>query len=164
MELIFTDQSGYETPQYGCATGSQITAAPPPGSQVSTPLGQDAFKIPVRQRTNGGLDTHPKSPAAGKSPAADYTEKRRQQNRNSQIAFRQRSKMTMKLMQEELSQSLLTNEALYCTMEELLEKTENLKRSIEDVLASRLRRSHREFFGSPQSSSCLMINCDGTSG
>jgi hypothetical protein len=66
----------------------------------------------VRQRTNGDLDTHPKSPAAGKSPVANYTEKRRQQNRNSQIAFRQRSKMTMKLMQEELGQSLLTNEAL----------------------------------------------------
>jgi hypothetical protein len=166
--LIFAGQSIYDSPQYGCASGSQIpgTTMPPTlaESQVSNPLEQDRFNTPVWPNPKGGSHTHPKSPGTGKSSPADYSEKRRQQNRNSQIAFRQRNKMTLKLLQEELSQSLLTNAALYGTMEELLEKTENLKRSIEDVLASRLRRSNRDFFGSPGSSSCLTVNYDGIGG
>jgi predicted ATPase with chaperone activity len=88
------------------------------------------------------------------SSPADKVEKRRQQNRNSQIAFRKRTKMTLKMLQEELNQSLEANEALYDTVEELLEKTEILKRTIEDVLALRLKRS----FSSPRSSSCLAFN------
>jgi len=158
----------YDTPQYGCASGSQVpgTTMPPTlaESQISNPLEQDPFKTPVWPKPKGSSHTHSKSPGTGKSSPADNSEKRRQQNRNSQIAFRQRNKMTLKLLQEELSQSLLTNEALYGTMEELLEKTENLKRSIEDVLALRLRRSNRDFFGSPGSSSCLTVNYDGIGG
>jgi hypothetical protein len=67
-----------------------------------------------------------------------------QQNRISQIAFRQRSKMTLIALQEELDQSIPVNDLLYGTIEALLEKTENLKRSIEDVLASRFKRSRSE--------------------
>jgi hypothetical protein len=70
------------------------------------------------------------------------------------MAFRKRSKMTLKMLQEELNQSLEANEALYDTIEELLEKTENLKKTIGDVLALRLKWS----FSSPRWSSCLLFN------
>jgi hypothetical protein len=52
--------------------------------------------------------------------------------------------MTLIALQEELDQSILVNDVLYGTIEALLEKTETLKRSIEDVLASRFKRSRSE--------------------
>jgi hypothetical protein len=52
--------------------------------------------------------------------------------------------MTLMALQEELDQSILVNDVLYGTIEAFLEKTENLKRSIEDVLASRFKRSRSE--------------------
>lgn len=100
-----------------------------------------------------GEDRITKSP-----PAVDKAERRRQQNRSSQIAFRERSKTTLKTLQEALNQSQSENEALYTIMEELLERTEHLKRTIEDVLRSRLKSSQSESFSSPQSSSCYALN------
>jgi hypothetical protein len=52
--------------------------------------------------------------------------------------------MTLIALQEELDQSILVNDVLYSTIEALLERTENLKRSIEDVLASRFKRSRSD--------------------
>jgi hypothetical protein len=89
-------------------------------------------------------DQNEKSP-----PASENTERRKQQNRNSQIAFRERNRMNLKRLQEELIHSQSANEELYSIMEQLLERTEHLKRAIEDVLTSRLKRSQSTTFSSP---------------
>ena len=69
--------------------------------------------------------------------------------------------MTLMTLQEELDQSLLVNETLYSTIEVLLEKTEDLKRSIEDVLAARLKRGRSESYNSPRASSNLPLSSRG---
>ena len=143
-------QLEHETLQCGSPSSSQVKEAPTAsgvaGTQLSPPAGNNASKVSSSPRTvrgqtsrSQGRDQIAKSP-----PAADKSERRRQQNRISQIAFRQRSKMTLIALQEELDQSILVNDVLYITIEALLERTENLKRSIEDVLASRFKRSRSE--------------------
>jgi hypothetical protein len=52
--------------------------------------------------------------------------------------------MTIKGLHEELNQALETNEELCKVLRGLLEKTEDLRKYVEDVLASRSRRSNRE--------------------
>lgn len=128
---------------------------------------KNTSKISVSSTAGQGQKIDPRGTRQiGRSlPAVGKSEKRRQQNRNSQIAFRQRNKMTLMALQEELNQSLLVNDALYDTIEGLLEKTETLKRSIEDALASRLKRSRSVSLNSPRSySSCFELNRDGKSG
>ncbi|PMD60515.1 uncharacterized protein K444DRAFT_394561 [Hyaloscypha bicolor E] len=145
--LLWSEQ---ETLQYGSPSSSQVKGAPTAsevaGTQLSPAAGNNASKVSpspktvrAQTRRSQGRGQIAKSP-----PAADKSEKRRQQNRISQIAFRQRSKMTLMALQEELDQSILVNDVLYGTIEAFLEKTENLKRSIEDVLASRFKRSRSE--------------------
>jgi hypothetical protein len=89
-----------------------------------------------------GLTTLPKChDQIEKSPSAsENAKRRRQQNRNSQVAFRERNRTNLKKLQEELTQSQSENEELYSIMEQLLERTEHIKRSIEDVLTSRYWR------------------------
>jgi hypothetical protein len=72
--------------------------------------------------------------------------------------------MTLLTLQEELDQSLLVNETLYSTIEALLEKTEDLKRCIEEVLAARLKRGRSESYNSPLSSSSIPIYSSGRRG
>jgi hypothetical protein len=57
--------------------------------------------------------------------------------------------MTIERLREDLNQSLEANEALCDTMQDMLGKMDDLKKSVEDVLASRLRRLHRELSGYP---------------
>lgn len=96
-------------------------------SHLATPIEAEALPVPEAQNTPRRVP-----------------DKRRQQNRHNQTAFRQRSKMTLKTLKDDLNASISANEALYDTMEELLKKTDILKRSIEDVLASRFKRSWGE--------------------
>ena len=114
-----------------------IARREPPDSHVSK-SSRDLIKIPKCR------DQNEKSP-----PASENAERRKQQNRNSQIAFRERNRMNLKKLQEELIHSQSANEELYSIMEQLLERTEHLKRAIEDVLTSRLKRSQSTTFSSP---------------
>jgi hypothetical protein len=95
------------------------------------------------------LEASPIARKGRKPSSSDVSERRRQQNRISQIAFRQRNKMTIERLREDLNQSLEANEALCDTMQDMLGKMDDLKKSVEDVLASRLRRLHRELSGYP---------------
>ncbi|KAE9364712.1 hypothetical protein N431DRAFT_489224 [Stipitochalara longipes BDJ] len=155
--------TNYTPSQYVCSPSSQNTGigttSEPSGSQLSPPVANSVSQVPApatsvrdQQTRRRRLDETSRSP-----PAVDKSERRRQQNRTSQLAFRQRSKMTLMALQEELDQSLLVNETLYGTIEALLDKTEDLKRSIEDVLASRLKRGRSESYNSPLSSYSLPL-------
>ena len=70
-----------------------------------------------------------------KPPSGEALERRRQQNRAAQLAFRERSKKQIEEMRQELTQCVEYNQKMYSTMRELLERTEALKRDIEGALA-----------------------------
>jgi hypothetical protein len=63
-------------------------------------------------------------------------QRRRKQNRASQLAFRARTKKMVEDLQQRLTQCTEENHTMYLTMENLLEKAESLKRAIEGALAS----------------------------
>jgi uncharacterized membrane protein YccC len=97
-------------------------------------------------------------------PSGEALERRRQQNRTAQLAFRERSKKQVEELRLELTQCLEYNHNLYSTMRELLERTEALKRDIEGALdlqppLSSVEYSHPsrtdslDLFNSPTSSS-----------
>ncbi len=120
------------------ATGT--TRSSSPSAPQAYEVGNGDFKIPAPPIANRGIESH----KAMKSPPTDVSGKTRQQNRTSQAAFRERNKMTIKGLHEELNQALETNEELCKVLRGLLEKTEDLRKYVEDVLASRSRRSNRE--------------------
>ena len=70
-----------------------------------------------------------------KPPSGEALERRRQQNRAAQLAFRERSKKQVEEMRQELVQCVEYNQKMYLTMRELLERTEALKKDIESALA-----------------------------
>jgi hypothetical protein len=74
---------------------------------------------------------------ARKPPSGEALERRRQQNRAAQLAFRERSKRQMEEMRLELSQSMEFNEKMYESVRGLLEKTRKLESDLEAVLAVR---------------------------
>jgi bZIP transcription factor len=154
--------------RYDSTSNSQVTrtVAPSedPGNLLSSPAERKTFRVSPSTRVVKVPKKNSHSRAQIETPPTEVEKsaRRRQQNRISQIAYRQRSKMTLITLQEELDQSMLVNDALYGTIEALLEKTENLKRSIEDVLTSRFKRSRSESFNSPRSSLHLKFACDGT--
>ncbi|PMD37180.1 hypothetical protein L207DRAFT_568237 [Hyaloscypha variabilis F] len=162
--------AGYTPSQHMWSPNAQnvgtVTAPGPSGTQLSPAAGINFSQLPESAILASGQDTHRhRSGQISRSPpSADKSERRRQQNRTSQFAFRQRNKMTLLTLQEELDQSLLVNETLYSTIEALLEKTEDLKRCIEEVLAARLKRGRSESYNSPRSSSSLPIYSSGRRG
>ena len=98
-----------------------------------------------------------------KPPSGQALERRRQQNRAAQLAFRERSKKQVEEMRQELIQCVEYNQKMYLTMQELLERTESLKKDIESALAlqppvNSLEASHAsrtngwDLFASPTSS------------
>jgi len=157
------NQTGH-SPQYARSANAQhagtITASESLGNQFSPHPGH-RHVLALETALGGQGNQRHRSDQTSRSPAVDKSEKRRQQNRTSQLAFRQRNKMTLMTLQEELDQSLLVNETLYGTIEVLLEKTEDLKRSIEDVLAARLKRGRSESYNSPRTSSSLPLYARG---
>ena len=68
-------------------------------------------------------------------PSGEALERRRQQNRAAQLAFRDRSKKQVEELRQELTQCVEFNQRMYLTMRELLERTEALKRDLEGALA-----------------------------
>jgi hypothetical protein len=75
----------------------------------------------------------------GKPQSAEAIERRRQQNRASQLAFRARTKKLVEDLRQQITECTEHNHTMYITMQNLLEKTEMLKTSIEGALA--LQRS-----------------------
>ena len=69
--------------------------------------------------------------------------------------------MTLLNLQEELDQPLLVNDTRYGTIEVLLEKTEDLERSIRDVLTARLKRIRSESHHSSCASSKIARHSKG---
>jgi len=153
-EIVTQDiqsEQGYSP--FSCPSGYQspVTAIHSSNSQFSTPLQEESLPIPTFPESARDLMTMPKCRDQNEKspPASENAERRKQQNRSSQIAFRERNRMNLKKLQEELIHSQSANEELYSVMEQLLERTEHLKRAIEDVLTSRLKRSQSTTFSSP---------------
>lgn len=71
-----------------------------------------------------------------KPPSGEALERRRQQNRAAQLAFRERSKKQVEEMRLELMQCNEFNQKLYSSVRELLDQTEGLKRDMEALLAT----------------------------
>lgn len=70
-----------------------------------------------------------------RAPSGEALERRRQQNRAAQLAFRERSKKQVEDMRQELTQCVEYNQKMYSTMRELLGRTEALKMDTEGALA-----------------------------
>lgn len=102
-----------------------------------------------------------------KPPSGEALERRRQQNRAAQLAFRERSKKQVEEMRLELIQCVEFNQKMQMSVRELLDRTEALKRDMEAILAlqppitscdtsSPSRTNSMELHTSPESSSdCL---------
>jgi hypothetical protein len=94
-------------------------------------------------------------------PSAEAVARRRQQNRASQLAFRERSKREVDTLKQDLADCTEENQKMYTTMRGLLERTETLKLAIEEALTAHKPRTYRsmsaksgaDFEASPQSSS-----------
>lgn len=71
-----------------------------------------------------------------KPPSGEALERRRQQNRAAQLAFRERSKKQVEEMRQELMQCTEFNQKLYMNVRELLDRTDSLKRELEAILAT----------------------------
>jgi hypothetical protein len=71
----------------------------------------------------------------GKALSSEAIQRRRQQNRASQFAFRARSKKMVDDLRQQLAQFTEHNNAMHRTMQNLLENAESLKRAIEGALA-----------------------------
>jgi hypothetical protein len=78
----------------------------------------------------------PPTERAGKALSSEAIQRRRQQNRASQLAFRARTKKTVDDLRQQLTQCTEHNNTMYFTMQNLLENAESLKRAIEGALAS----------------------------
>ena len=72
---------------------------------------------------------------ARKTPSGEALERRRQQNRAAQLAFRGRSKKQVEEMRLELTQCFEINQKMYMSVRELLDRTETLKQEMEAILA-----------------------------
>jgi hypothetical protein len=71
----------------------------------------------------------------GKHLSSEAIQRRRQQNRASQLAFRARSKKMVEDLRQQLTQCTEHNNTIYVTMQNLLENADSLKRAIENALA-----------------------------
>lgn len=99
-------------------TSDSITSAP----------GSDQIRPIPRESTTSS----PRVPRRGPSP--DAIERRRKQNRVSQLAFRERSKKALEEMRVELLSAEERNRQMYSTLNELLGAAESMKLSIEQAL------------------------------
>jgi len=70
-----------------------------------------------------------------KQPSGEALERRRQQNRAAQLAFRERSKRQVEEMRQELLQCTEFNQRLYSSVRELMERTDSLKKDMEAILS-----------------------------
>jgi hypothetical protein len=143
---------------------------PPAAAQVHPtieewPHDQDFSRGP-KAFLEGGL------PANGtvKVLSPEAIQRRRQQNRASQLAFRARTKKMVEELRHQLTQCAQNNQTMYLTMQNLLEKTESLKAAIEGALASQrsmIFEQQQKEKGMPSPSSLqnrtlnLQRDCDG---
>jgi len=99
-----------------------------------------------------------------KPPSGEALERRRQQNRTAQVAFRERSKKQVDELRQELMQSVEFNQKMYSSVRQLLGRTEMLKQDMEALLAvqppaissevpQNSRTNSMEFQTSPESTS-----------
>jgi hypothetical protein len=65
-------------------------------------------------------------------------ERRRQQNRAAQLAFRERSKRQMEEMRQELAQCVDFNRKMQDSVRSLLERADDLRRDVESILAVKM--------------------------
>jgi hypothetical protein len=94
-------------------------------------------------------------------------ERRRQQNRVAQFAFRERSKKQMEELQRELAQCIDFNQKVQNNVKVLLKRADHLKRDIEAILAVKMpvtslevSRSERRNIlesGNPESETSLIV-------
>ena len=84
----------------------------------------------------GAAESRGSSSRAGRrGPSPDALERRRRQNRASQLAFRERSKKALEEMKIELTSAEERNKKLVGTLGDLLRQADSLKNSIEQALA-----------------------------
>jgi hypothetical protein len=105
------------------------TAWYPPGSEYS-PRSQDRSRTP-------SLDFEPnfQTLKLGHISSTKDTEKRRQQNRNSQIAHRQRNKKLIEDLRQELTDYSVYSQDMYHTLQSLKETTKALVSTIDQALS-----------------------------
>lgn len=109
----------------------------PPGMMQEHPSIEDWSQ--ERDGSEGSksfLEAAPPTERAGKALSSEAIQRRRQQNRASQLAFRARTKKMVDDLRQQLTQCTEHNNTMYLTMQNLLENAESLKRAIEGALAS----------------------------
>lgn len=81
------------------------------------------------------LEPMPVKPRKSRALSPDSLERRRRQNRASQIAFRERKRKKSGEMYQELVLASSYNQQMYTTMRDLLRRADELKLAIEQALA-----------------------------
>lgn len=111
---------------------------PPPFQTSSDHSSHSVSSAHIERPSRRTMHLEPKPTQRRKTRAIspDAVERRRKQNRASQIAFRERSKRKMEDLERELTIAGNYNQQLYRTMRGLLESTESLKATIEKALSS----------------------------
>ena len=77
--------------------------------------------------------------------SAEAIERRRRQNRASQMAARERNRKLIEALREDVSQCAEYNQELCLQMQDVLEKAEELWKAMEGVLASRPPRAIQQW-------------------
>lgn len=131
---------GYQSP-----AGAQCT-------QISSPLTSSTAEMSTTAWYPPGSEYSPRSQDRSRTPSLDFepnfqtlklghisstkdTEKRRQQNRNSQIAHRQRNKKLIEDLRQELTDYSVYSQDMYHTLQSLRETTKALVSTIDQALS-----------------------------
>jgi hypothetical protein len=87
------------------------------------------------ESSKASLGPAPPKDRIGKSLSSEAIQRRQQQNRANQVAFRARTKKMVDDLQQQRTQCTEHNSTMYLTLQNLLENAELLKRAIEGALA-----------------------------
>jgi hypothetical protein len=121
-------------------------------TQISSPLTSSTAKMSTPARYPPGSEYSPRNQDRSRTPSLDFepnfqilklghisstkdTEKRRQQNRNSQIAHRQRNKKLIEDLRQELTDYSVYSQDMYHTLQSLRETTKALVSTIDQALS-----------------------------
>jgi len=121
-------------------------------TQISSPITSSTAKMSTTVQYPPGFEYSPRSQDRSRTPSLDFepnfqtlklahisstkdTEKRRQQNRNSQIAHRQRNKKLIEDLRQELTDYSVYSQDMYQTLQSLRETTKALVSTIDQALS-----------------------------
>jgi len=121
-------------------------------TQISSPITSSTAKMSTTVQYPPGFECSPRSQDRSRTPSLDFepdfqtfklahisstkdTEKRRQQNRNSQIAHRQRNKKLIEDLRQELTDYSVYSQDMYQTLQSLRETTKALVSTIDQALS-----------------------------